>query len=262
MRMRISKGSPRPVAEFVAVDVTGDGVATIRVDRAPLNLLSFAVRFELAAALESVASDPSVRSVILYGGDKVFSAGDDVRELRGLDAEQARRVANSVRELFTGIATLPKPVVAAISGYAIGSGLGLSLCADWRIIGDNVKLAFDEVFHGGIPLGGTLARSSELIGGSKTRELVFSGRFVEPDESKVLGLADEVVAPDEVYNAAMAWAKRMAQGPAAAIGSAKRVLTSTAADTEDIEFAELCVSAERSALLEAFIERGPAASGG
>ncbi|MCE5292781.1 MAG: enoyl-CoA hydratase/isomerase family protein [Nocardiaceae bacterium] len=246
--------------EFVSVEVTGDGIATLRLDNAPLNLLTVSARAEFATAVKRLGTDPGVRAVILYGGDKVFSAGDDARELLDLDAAQAARFAASVQDLFDAVAQLPKPVVAAISGYAISSGAGLALCADWRIIGDNVKLAFGEVHQGGIPLGGTLARLMLLAGQSNVRDLVFSGRFVEPDEAKSLGLVDEVVAPDDVYTAAMTWAMRMRHAPTAAVGAVKRVLLTET--VEDHEFSDLASTAERRRLLEAFLASGPVAARG
>lgn len=245
------------MSEFVSVEVTDDGIATLRLDNAPLNLLTVSARAELATAVKDVAGNPAVRAVVLYGGDKVFSAGDDARELQGLDADQAGRIAASVSDLFDSIAILPKPVVAAISGYAISSGLGLALCADHRIIGDNVKLAFGEVHQGGIPIGGTLGRAAAQIGSGATRELVFSGRFVEPDEAKTLRLVDEVVAPDDVYSAALAWARRMCGAPTAVVESVKRILAG--ADLEAHEFARLSVSADRAARLGTFLAHGPVA---
>ncbi len=242
--------------EFVSVEVR-DSIATIRLDNRPFNHLTVQIRSELLAAVRGVAADDAVRAVLLYGGDKVFSAGDDVREFLDLDAEQAHRIAQSVDELFTAIATLPKPVVAAVSGYAISSGLGLALCADWRIIGDNVKVALGEVHQGGLPIGRTVTRLSNLIGDSRTRELAFSGRFVEHEEAKSVGLVDEVVAPDDVYDSAITWAKRMADASAATVGAVKRVLAFGSSDTQ--EFADLASSDARTSRLRAFLDRGLAA---
>ena len=108
---------------------------------------------------------------------------------------------------------MPKPTVAAITGYALGAGLTLALAADWRVSGDNVKFGATEILAGLVPAGGGAPRLARAVGDSKAKDLVFSGRFVDAGRPSALGLIDEMVAPDAVYDAAVAWARRFRRRP-------------------------------------------------
>ena len=134
--------------------------------------------------------------MIVFGGHEIFSAGDDVPELRTLNPDEAAVARRGLpRAPSTRVAAIPKPTVAAITGYALGGGLTLALAADWRVSGDNVKFGATEILAGLIPAGGT-ARLARAVGVSKAKDLVFSGRFVDAKEALALGLVDEMVAPD------------------------------------------------------------------
>ncbi|RMI35408.1 enoyl-CoA hydratase-related protein [Nocardia stercoris] len=234
------------MAEFVTVDRPEAGIAVLRIERPPLNLIGVQVALELAAAAAELGNDPSVAAVVLYGDARVFSAGDDVAELAGLSAEQAGAMAADLQAALGCLARLPQPAVAAISGYALGAGLELALGADRRIIGDNVKLGLPQIRAGLIPLAG-IRRLSLLIGPSAAKDLVYSGRFVDADEAKALGLADEVVAPDDVYESGLRWARRFAGGPALALAAAKRVFEAGTHghDRARTEWAELFTTDDR-----------------
>jgi enoyl-CoA hydratase len=119
------------------------------------------------------------------------------------------------------VAAIPKPTVAAVTGYALGSGLTLALAADWRIGGDNVKWGVTQILDGLAPAQGAAERLARAIGESKARELAFSGRFAAAEEALALGLVDEMVAPDHVYDSAVAWAQRFVGVPAQVLASAK-----------------------------------------
>ena len=119
----------------------------------------------------------------------------------------------------TRLGAIPKPTVAAITGYALGGGLTLALAADWRVAGDNVKVGATEILAG-FPPGGT-ARLARTIGESKAKDLVFSGRFVDAKEALALGLIDQMVAPDAVYDAAVTWAERFVDYPTQVLAAAK-----------------------------------------
>ena len=127
-------------------------------------------------------------------------------------------------DAIEAVAAIPKPTVAAVTGYALGSGLTLALAADWRISGDNVKVGATEILAGLIPGGGGMARLARIVGASRAKELVYSGRFVDAEEALALGLIDDMVAPDGVYDAAAAWAQRFVDGPPAALAAAKAVI--------------------------------------
>lgn len=241
-----------------------DRIGTIRIERPPVNALNTQTHRELVAAAQEANANSEVRAVVVCGGPKIFAAGDDIKELVELDAAQASAMAADLQAALGCIATITKPTVAAISGYALGGGLEVALGADRRILGDNAKLGLPEILLGVIPGGGGTQRLARLIGPSRAKELVFTGRFVDADEALALGLADEVVAPDEVYNAARRWAAQFADGPAKALAAAKNAIdaglaTDLAAglEIERTEFADLFATNDLRTGIRSFIENGP-----
>jgi enoyl-CoA hydratase len=208
--------------EFVSVHTSDEqpGIATFLLSRPPTNALTRQVYREIISATADLVHRDDISAVILFGGHEIFSAGDDSPELRTLSANEAEAAARVCREAVDALATIPKPTVAAITGYALGGGLTVALAADWRISGDNVKFGATEILEGRVPQGGT-ARLTRTAGESKAKDLVFSGRFVDAKEALALGLIDEMVAPDGVYDAALAWAKRFADYPPQVLAAAK-----------------------------------------
>lgn len=211
------------MAEFVDVVTTDDlpGVATIRLSRPPTNALTRQVYRELEAAAADAGTRPDVVAVILFGGHEIFCAGDDVPELRTLDAGEADAAARAARRALDAVAALPKPTVAAVTGYALGGGLTLALAADWRVSGDNAKFGSTEILGGRSPDPAAASALARAAGESRAKELVFSGRFVGAPEAQQMGLIDEMVAPDHVYDAAVAWAGRFADYPPQVLAVAK-----------------------------------------
>lgn len=211
--------------EFVSVvvsDGTRDaGLAMLLVSRPPTNAMTRQVYREIVSAADELGRRDDVAAVILFGGHEIFSAGDDLPELRTLTAPEADAAARVRREAVDAVAAIPKPTVAAITGYALGAGLTLALAADWRVSGDNVKFGATEILAGLVPGGGGMARLARIAGASRAKELVFSGRFFDAEEALALGLIDEMVAPDDVYDAAAAWARRFLEGPRGALAAAK-----------------------------------------
>ncbi|MCV7351383.1 enoyl-CoA hydratase [Mycobacterium parmense] len=213
------------MSEFVSVVVSDGsqdaGLAMLLLSRPPANAMTRQVYREIVAAAGELGRRDDVAAVILFGGHEIFSAGDDLPELRNLTACQAETAARVRQEAVDAVAAIPKPTVAAITGYALGAGLTLALAADWRVSGDNVKVGATEIPAGLVPTGGALARLTRAAGASRAKELVFSGRFVDAGEALALGLIDEMVAPDDVYDAAAAWARRFLDGPRQAVAAAK-----------------------------------------
>jgi enoyl-CoA hydratase len=195
--------------EFVSVHTSDEqpGIATLLLSRPPTNALTRQVYREIVSAAADFDRHDDICAVILFGGHEIFSAGDDMPELRTLSADEAEVAAHVCREAVDALAAIPKPTVAAITGYALGGGLNLALAADWRVAGDNVKFGATEILAGRAPQGGT-ARLARTAGESKAKDLVFSGRFIDAKEALALGLIDEMVAPDSVYDASVAWARR------------------------------------------------------
>jgi enoyl-CoA hydratase len=208
--------------EFVSIHTSDEqpGIATLLLSRPPTNALTRQVYREIVSASEELGGRDDLTAVIVFGGHEIFSAGDDVPELRTLNADEAAVAARVCAEAVDALAAIPKPTVAAITGYALGGGLTLALAADWRVAGDNVKFGATEILAGLTPAGGT-SRLAEAVGVSKAKDLVFSGRFVDAREALALGLIDEMVAPDAVYDAAVAWAKRFIDYPPQVLAAAK-----------------------------------------
>ena len=209
--------------EFVSVHTSEEhpGIATLLLSRPPTNALTRQVYSELEAAAADIGGRDDVRAVILFGGHEIFSAGDDVPELRTLNRAEAEAADLLRREAIDAVAAIPKPTVAAITGYALGAGLSLALAADWRVSGDNVKVGSTEILAGLAPTADATARLSGAIGASLAKDMVFSGRFVGAEQALALGLIDEMVAPDAVYDAAVAWARQFVDHPAGLLAAAK-----------------------------------------
>jgi enoyl-CoA hydratase len=214
------------VREFVSIHVGEQypGLGILLITRMPTNALTRQAHRELISAAAELAERSDISAVVLFGGHEMFSAGDDVPELRTLNRDEAVTADRVRRDAIDAIAAIPKPTVAAITGYALGSGLSLALAADWRISGDNVKFGATEILAGLVPGGGGCQRLARAVGAHHAKELAFSGRFVDAKEALALGLVDELVAPDDVFDAAAAWAGRFVDAPPAALAGAKALI--------------------------------------
>ncbi|WP_327724927.1 enoyl-CoA hydratase/isomerase family protein [Streptomyces europaeiscabiei] len=241
-----------------------EGVGTIRLDRPPMNALDIATQDRLKELAEEATRRDDVRAVVLYGGEKVFAAGADIKEMQAMDHAAMVVRSRALQDSFSAVARIPKPVVAAVTGYALGGGCELALCADYRIAGDNAKLGQPEILLGVIPGAGGTQRLSRLVGPSKAKDLIFTGRMVKADEALVLGLVDRVVPADEVYTAAHEWAARLARGPAIALRAAKESIDAgletdleTGLAIERNWFAGLFATEDRERGMRSFVEEGP-----
>ena len=251
------------MAEFVRVE-TEDAVATIRLDRPPMNALNTAVQEEIAAAAARLTADEGIRAGVIYGGEKVFAAGADIKEMA--EASYGRMAADTRRlqDAFTAVARIPKPVVAAITGYALGGGLELALCADFRVMGENARVGQPEILLGIIPGAGGTQRLPRLIGPARAKDIVFTGRFVGAEEALAIGLVDRIVPDAEVYQAARALVARYARGPALALRAAKQAIDSgldvdlpTGLEIERLNFAALFATEDQRTGMRSFVENGP-----
>jgi enoyl-CoA hydratase/carnithine racemase len=251
------------MGEFVRVEVA-DKIATIRLDRPKMNALNAQVQAEIAAAAAQVSADDAVRAVILYGGEKVFAAGADIKEMAPLGAVEMSARTVPLQAAFNDVAAIPKPVVAAVTGYALGGGLELALCADFRVLGESAKVGQPEILLGIIPGAGGTQRLPRLIGPAKAKDLIFSGRHVGAQEALAIGLADKVVPDAEVYQAARDLVAQYADGPALALRAAKQAVDSglevdlaTGLQIERLHFASLFASQDQKSGMDSFIENGP-----
>jgi len=251
------------MAELVRVE-TDQAVATIRLDRPPMNALNVQVQDEIAAAAAMLAAEEGIRAGVIYGGEKVFAAGADIKEMAEAGYGQMAADTRRLQDAFTAVAKIPKPVVAAITGYALGGGLELALCADFRVMGESARVGQPEILLGVIPGAGGTQRLPRLIGPARAKDIVFTGRFVGAEEALAIGLVDQVVPDAEVYAAARALVARYAAGPALALRAAKQAIDSgldvdlaTGLEIERLNFAALFATEDQRAGMRSFVENGP-----
>lgn len=251
------------MGEFVTVSTDEHGVATVRLDRPGMNALNLQVWRELSEAAAEVAEDSSVRAVVLWGGPKVFAAGADIKGMRAMDFQQAHTTGGLLQTALAALARVPKVVIAAVNGYALGGGCELAMTADFRYAADNAQLGQPEILLGLIPGAGGTQRLSRLVGISKAKEIVYSGRFYSAEESLAMGLVDKVIAADEVYEHAVADARRYAAGPFAlrlakqAIDEGYDLDLAAALRLESTLFAACFGTEDAHAGMDSFVERGP-----
>ena len=211
------------MGEFVRLEFK-DGIGTIRLDRPPMNALNTQVQEEIRAAAAAATEDPSVRAVVVYGGEKVFAAGADIKEMADMSYVDMAARADDLSAAIGAVARIPKPVVAAITGYALGGGCELALACDWRVVAEDAKLGQPEIKLGIIPGAGGTQRLARLVGPARAKDIVLSGRMVDADEALRIGLADRVVPAASVYETALALVQPFATGPAQAVRAAKAAI--------------------------------------
>jgi enoyl-CoA hydratase/carnithine racemase len=219
------------VGEFVTLEVD-DGVGTIRLDRPPANAINRQVSDELREAALEAGRREDVGAVVLWGGPQIFAAGADIKEMAGFGPEQIRPVVSSFGDALVVLEELPKVTIAAIEGYALGGGCELALACDLRVASQEAKLGQPEIKLGVIPGAGGTQRLSRLVGRSRARELIYSGRTVEADEALRIGLVDGVAPPGEAVVVARHKAYGFSRGPRRALAAAKEALN--AADLGDL----------------------------
>lgn len=241
-----------------------EGVGTLRLDRPPMNALDIATQDRVRELATEAAGRADVRALVVWGGEKVFAAGADIKEMQAMDHAAMVARSRGLQESFTALARVPKPVVAAVNGYALGGGCELALCADIRIAGEGAKLGQPEILLGLIPGAGGTQRLARLVGPARAKDLIFTGRMVKADEALTLGLVDRVVPDAEVYEQAHAWAARLARGPAMALRAAKESVDhgleadlETGLALERSWFAGLFATEDREIGMRSFVEKGP-----
>jgi enoyl-CoA hydratase/carnithine racemase len=251
------------VGEFVRVEVE-DGVATIRVDRPKMNALNKQVQEEIRAAAAECTERDDIKAVVLWGGEKVFAAGADVKEMAEMSYTDMVQRSGGLQSSFTAVARIPKPVVAAVNGYALGGGCELALCADIRVAAEDAVLGQPEILLGIIPGAGGTQRLTRLVGPARAKDLCFTGRFVKADEALQIGLVDRVVAADQVYAESVAWAKQFTAAASYAIRAAKEAIDrgievdlDTGLEIERQQFAALFATEDRTIGMASFVENGP-----
>jgi enoyl-CoA hydratase/carnithine racemase len=251
------------VAEFVRLEVD-DGVGTIRLDRPPMNALNVVMQEELRAAAGEATDRRDIRAVVVYGGEQVFAAGADVKEMATMSYTDMVDRSGGLQSAFTAVARIPKPVIAAVTGYALGGGCELALTADLRFCAEDAKIGQPEILLGIIPGAGGTQRLPRLIGPARAKELCFTGRFVGAEEALRIGLVDRVLPAAEVYAAALKLAGTFASGPAYALRAAKAAIDDglevdldSGLRLERAAFAGLFATEDRRIGMDSFLASGP-----
>ena len=241
-----------------------DGVGTIRLDRPKMNALDAQMQREIVEVAREADQRDDVAAVVVFGGERVFAAGADIKEMAAMSFQDMSRHSNLLQEFTTALAAIGKPTVSAITGFALGGGCEVALATDLRFVADDAKLGQPEILLGLIPGAGGTQRLARLIGPAAAKDLIYSGRFVDAQEALSLGLADRVFPADQVYAEAVAWAKTFVGGPALALRAAKSAVDrglevdlTTGLQIERLEFAGLFATDDRVAGTQSFIENGP-----
>ena len=251
------------VTEFIQVELQ-ESTAIIHLRRPPMNALNLQMQREIEAAATFVSGRVGIDAVVLYGGEKVFAAGADVKEMANMTYSDMSSAAHSLQSAFDTVAKISQPTIAAVTGFALGGGLELAMCADFRVAGDNAKLGQPEITLGIIPGAGGTQRLPRLIGGSKAKELVFGGHMISAARALEIGLVNQVVEPGQVLSAALTWANRFAGGPKIALAAAKRAIDNganvdlrTGLSIESTEFAALFGTEDQKNGMNSFVNEGP-----
>jgi enoyl-CoA hydratase len=206
---------------LVRVERRGDGVAVITLDNPKVNALSLALLGQIEAVATDLTTDPP-GAVVVTGGDRLFAAGADISEFGG--PEEARRVGGAFVRALDAVAAIPRCVIAAISGFALGGGCELALSCDLRLAGERAKFGQPEILLGIIPGGGGTQRLARLVGPSRAKELILTGRQVGAEEALRIGLVDEVVPNEALHERAISLASELARGAVVAQGLVKRAI--------------------------------------
>lgn len=244
------------------VDAT-TGVGTLHLERPPVNALDLAMWRGIEAAASEARERDDVRALVVWGGTKAFAAGADIKEFPDWDAARARENAIVFHRALDTLARLPMVTIAAVCGYALGGGCEVALACDLRFAGDNAKMGQPEILLGILPGAGGTQRLPRLVGLSRAKELVFSGRMVDMVEAERIGLVDLVVPVDDVLGVAREAAARYAAGPYAlrlakqAIEDGTELGLDDALRLERTLFAAAFASEDARIGIASFLEDGP-----
>lgn len=251
------------MGELVRLEVE-DGVGTIRLDRPPMNAIDEALTADLREAATEATKRDDVGAVVLYGGEKVFAAGADVKMMSQMQVDQVRPMIQNLQQVFTMVEQIPKVTIAALTGYALGGGCELALCTDFRFAAEDARIGQPEIQLGIIPGAGGTQRLPRLIGPARAKDLIFSGRHVKSAEALAIGLVDAVHPAAEVYAKAVEAARTYAQGPLMALRAAKVAInrgSRTDLDTglaiEGEAFSDLFYTEDQKEGMRSFVEDGP-----
>jgi enoyl-CoA hydratase len=245
-----------------------DGVLIVTIDRPKVrNALNAQTVAELRDTFEAARTDDAVKAVVLTGaGEKAFVAGADINELAPLDPIAGKETSSRGQDVFFAIERFPKPVIAAINGFALGGGCELALACHIRIAAENAQIGLPEVTLGIIPGYGGTQRLARLVGKGKALEIICTADRIDAAEAERLGLVNRVVPAEQLLSAAEAMARRIAaNGPVAVRCAIEAVMSGSEMPIEEGMFLEstlfglLCATEDMKEGMKAFLEKRPAA---
>jgi enoyl-CoA hydratase len=252
-----------PVAEvpLVHLERRADGVAVITLDHPKVNALSSQLLVQLRGVAESLHRD-APGAVVVTGGDRIFAAGAEITEFGG--PVEAAHIGGQFVEALDAVAAIPCMVIAAVSGYALGGGCELALACDVRFASTRAKFGQPEVLLGIIPGGGGTQRLARLIGPSKAKDMILTGRQVGAEEALAIGLVDRLVDPGELLDVALRYATELAAGAVLAQALAKQAIDrgletdlGTGMQIEQDAFVEVFRTEDSQIGTKSFLENGP-----
>jgi enoyl-CoA hydratase/carnithine racemase len=255
------------MGEFVRTE-TDDGVATIRIDRPPANALARPVSLELSEAAGAVADDDAIGAVVVWGGERIFAAGADIKAMVGYGPDEIASDVGALEQACRDLEAIPKITIAAVNGFALGGGLEVALACDFRYAAQDAQLGLPEIKLGIIPGSGGTQRLPRVVGLARARDLIYTGRRLPAGEALDIGLVDRVAPAADVYGLATHEARSFAEGPSLAYAAAKRALA--AADgrlaeglaVEREAFVPLFATRDQEEGMRAFLEKREPRFGG
>jgi enoyl-CoA hydratase/carnithine racemase len=256
-----SEAPDRPV---VRLEVDGDGVATLRLDRPPANALDREVADAIAAAADDAARRDDVGAVVVWGGRTLFAAGADIKAMAGLGSGDITPWVEALGRACDALEAVPKVTIAAINGFALGGGCELALACDLRFAAEDAELGQPEVLIGVMPGAGATQRLPRLVGEGRAKDLILFGRRISAGEAAAMGLVTRVLPAADVYPAAVRAAVAFAAGPRRAFSAAKAAIhlarggdLRAALEAERTSFCELFSTADRREGMAAFLAKRP-----
>jgi enoyl-CoA hydratase len=251
--------------QYLVLEKEG-GIGTVTINRPDvLNALNIAVFRELDGLFGEIENDPEIRVVILTGaGDRAFVAGVDIKEMKDQDSAGIREFVALARRAGDRLYNLPKPVIAAVNGFAFGGGNELALTCDLRIASETATFGQQEINLGIIPGGGAIPRLTQLAGLAKAKEIVYTGEVFDARTALALGIVNRVVPPESLMAEARALAAKLLTKSGAALAAAKRAFNEglslnlpEALDLDEDLFARCFDTADQKEGMRAFVERRP-----
>ncbi len=246
---------------LVELERGADGVAVITLCNGKVNSLSKAVLTQLLAIAEQLTIDPP-GAVIVTGSERIFAAGADISEFAGPD--EARQIGALFVAALNAVAAIPRMVIAAVAGPALGGGCELALACDMRLAADSARFGQPEILLGIIPGGGGTQRLPRLVGPSRAKDMILTGRQVAAEEALSIGLVDEIVPRDSLMARARELAAELARGPVlaqalakAAIDDGLQVTLAEGLALEQAAFVEVFGTDDARLGVASFLEHGP-----